>query len=271
MSHTLKSRKVGAAVAAAVAIAFALAAVPGASANPHVEPNHGTIKIHQNEAEQPPQRNVPHVSCEFYVEGFNMADNDGTLVFYAWPPTGDMTVAMVVNFTGWAETSGQGYHFLEGPLSLPAGHYKVEAVGADEEIKAKSKVFWVKECPTEEPPMEYPCPTNLQAQALSTGDVKLTWTPAPDSTGTVVYRATGEGDLEYLAHVDEGVGVYVDSDTEVGVVYTYQLVAVFGDAASEDCAMVEVTAIPNFPTLAAGVVAVGAGVLAYAGFRRRQA
>lgn len=125
-----------------------------------VPDNHaGTIKVHDNATADPEVRNEPHVSCDFWVEGFNMEDSSGTLVFQSWPPTGDKSV---VTPTGdgltWTADSGNShgnYHFLNGAYQLPAGHYKVTST--DGEHKEKSKVFWVDECGTPPPPCTENC------------------------------------------------------------------------------------------------------------------
>jgi hypothetical protein len=136
---------------AACLLALALVAVaPYAQAAPKHENNSGTIKVHDNATADPEERNQPHVSCDFWVEGFNMEDDSGNLVFQAWPPTGHKQVVVPSGAsTSWSADSGNShgnFHFLAGPFQLPAGHYKVTSV--DNEGKQKSKVFWVDECKT---------------------------------------------------------------------------------------------------------------------------
>lgn len=103
----------------------------------------GTIKVHDGADAQPDMRNEPHVDCDFWVEGFNMAADSGTLTFFSWRPTGDMEQVKTADWDGTAEADGKGFHFLEGPFMLPDGHYKVESTNNKEETK-KSKVFWVE-------------------------------------------------------------------------------------------------------------------------------
>ncbi|HUR63730.1 MAG TPA: hypothetical protein VM241_04530 [Candidatus Thermoplasmatota archaeon] len=100
--------------------------------------NSGTVKVHTiNDLGSP--SNDPHVDCPFYVEGFNMNASSGTLVIKAWPPTGDKTV--VVNDT-WAmdDPDQDNHHFLNGPYTLPTGHYKLSV---SDTLNDKHKVFWV--------------------------------------------------------------------------------------------------------------------------------
>src|SRR5438067_464957 len=128
--------------------ATALVLVGGATVTGATDNKPGTIKVHDNATADPEVRNEPHVSCDFWVEGFNMEDSSGTLTFQAWPPTGSKEV---VTPTGddleWTADSGNGhgnFHFLSGAYQLPEGHYKVTSSDGDE--KEKSKVFWVDPC-----------------------------------------------------------------------------------------------------------------------------
>lgn len=157
----------------ALALVGSMAAAGAASAQS--DDNRGTIKIHDSAVEDPEQRNVPHVSCEFYVQGFNMKDPSGTIVFYSWPPTGDKSVVAAGGDTqAWTGTpDGDGeYDFLKGPYTLAEGHYRVEVFTDDghpghEGHFAKAKMFWVDPCggplpptpPT--PPEETECPEDV--------------------------------------------------------------------------------------------------------------
>ncbi|HVM45865.1 MAG TPA: hypothetical protein VM582_08020 [Candidatus Thermoplasmatota archaeon] len=133
-----------------------LAAAPTAVAQN--DDNRGTVKVHDSPVEDPDQRNVPHVTCDFYVEGFNMKDPTGTIVFYSWPPTGDKSEVTPTGdtlvWTGTPDGDGE-YDFLKGPYFLPAGHYRVEVYTDDghpgHEHFAKAKMFWVDPCGDEEP------------------------------------------------------------------------------------------------------------------------
>ncbi|MEA3190145.1 MAG: large repetitive protein [Thermoplasmata archaeon] len=258
----------------AIAGAFVLFATP-TSAHGHA----GDVKVHDEETADPPTRNIPHVDCEdFWIEGFNMNAGTGSFEIFSWPPTGDMTMVLDGEWTADTGDDEEGFHFLSGPYTLAAGHYRLEVTEDDGKDSTKNKMFWVEECAPEceegseqcPPPEELPCPTDLVLLARSDGSVELTFTPAPGSNGTMVYRAEGDGDFEHIANLDAGVGTYIDADTEDGVTYTYMVTALFGDSESEGCAQVEVTTIPDLPTF----VAVGAagllGTAAYAIARRKQ-
>lgn len=257
-------------VIAALCLAFASFAPVASAQNDN---NAGTVKVHDNAAENPPKKNVPHVSCDFWIEGFGMNDASGYLVFYAWPPTGDKQVVTPTgaNLTWTADAEdGQGnFHFLLGPFFLPEGHYRVEVYTDDghpgnEGQFAKTKTFWVEPCGVEV--VNPPCPGGVAAAALPEGGVHLTWTGAADQT-FVVYRAVGEGDFEFLTSVTGSS--YTDTTTSTGVTYSYYVTNVVGDLESEECMVVTVTAVPFFGAPVLGALALAGAVLAYATFRRR--
>jgi hypothetical protein len=235
--------------------------------------NTGTIKVHDEETASPAQRNEPHVDCDdFWVEGFRMAADSGNLTFYSWPPTGDKAVVLEADWS--ADHGTPKNHFLAGPFTLAAGHYRVEATDVDKKdgtSHVKTKVFWVEECESEETPEEpLACPADLAAVANPDGSVTLTWTDADGSDGTNVYRALGDGDFVYLTTVDPGLEEYVDLNPQANQGYSYLVTGLFGSEESEDCPLVEVTTIPELPTPLAIGLAAGGGVAALALFGRRR-
>ena len=235
--------------------------------------NAGTIKVHDEATADPPTRNEPHVDCEdFWVEGFNMKSGSGRLFVFSWPPTGDKELVMEGNWS--ADDGTPEHHFLAGPFTLPAGHYQVWASNGPSQAgdgpgQMKKKTFWVDACPTAEEPAPE-CPSDLAAVANDNGSVTLTFTPAEGSDGTNVYRATGDGDFEYLATADAGVATYADSSVQANQGYAYTVTGLFGDAESHDCPIVEATTIPDFPTTLGLGLATGGGVLAMALLGRRR-
>ena len=143
-------------IAALVAVISLVAmAMPGAA----VRPNPGTIKVHDNATANPEVSNEPHVSCDFWIEGFGMEGANGDLVFETMPPPNPPPPGTSVTPTGdsltWtADSNGD---FLNGAYQLPVGHYKVTANSIDD--KDKSKVFWVDDCVTTIPPTSTVPPT----------------------------------------------------------------------------------------------------------------
>lgn len=282
------------------------AALTFAAASPaSAQGNSGTIKVHDGPTADPPTRNEPHVSGDFYVEGSNMAADGGDLLVYHWPPTGDMELVLDTTWDG--DDGSPEVHFLEGPFMLPCGHYRVFAYNGDgpedpaepQPGGAKKKTFWV-ECEEEPEPEPTPtgtttsstsetetsttttttgpgpepemaCPADLDVIANADGSVTLQFTPAPGSDGTNIYRADGDGDFEYLTTVGPEATTYTDASTVAGEVYAYLLTGLYGVEESEGCDVTEVSAIPVFPSsLAFGMATLlGAGVyLALTGRRK---
>lgn len=269
-------------LALGLATALVLFWFPTAAA---VHNNQGTVKVHDNEDEDPDTRNVPHVDCEFWIEGFNMGDDSGWIVFYGWPPTGDKEIVWSGEEQNWTADASEehSHHFLAGPFTLPSGHYRVEVYtdaghpGATPDGSnphfAKTKTFWV-EC-EETPVVNPPCPPGLNAVATTTDAdtpvVHLTWDAVAGADGYLVYRAVGGGEFELAVDIVDLVTdtQYFDHHVEAGTTYEYYVTAVIGDAESENCEIVEVTAIPFFPQAALGALALLGSVGALMYFRRR--
>lgn len=115
--------------------------------------NSGDTKI--SDSTQPPsgtQANEPHVQCQFYVLGFNFAAPAGVIRVVTFPPTGDGTTVLTVNYVGTPTDSGT-FQFTSGPYTLPAGHYKVYVTDNKGASIAKQKVFWIDGCPATPTPI----------------------------------------------------------------------------------------------------------------------
>lgn len=259
------------AMGAVLAVALAVvAAIPATS-----QGNSGTIKVHDGATADPDERNEPHVTGDVFIEGSNMAEDGGDLLLYSWPPTGNMTLVLA---TTWEADDGEPEsHFLAGPFELPCGHYRAFAYNGDgpedptepQPGGAKKKTFWVDGCGGENPPLTA-CPTGLTVVANPDGSVTLFWNDAPGSDGTNIYRAADGGDFEYLATAVPEAEAYTDTTAVPGTSYEYAVTGLYGDAESQQCGVVEVTAIPEFPTLAALGLATSGGALALL-LRRRKA
>ncbi|MEA3190703.1 MAG: hypothetical protein QOD77_1285 [Thermoplasmata archaeon] len=122
------------------------------------------------------------------------------------------------------------------------------------------------------PPPELACPTDLAGFEAPQGSMSISWTQAEGATGYRVYLAVGDGDLEMVHEGDATLAGYGIAPVEAGVVYTFKVTALYGDAESEGCETLELTGIPEFPT---GIAVVAAGVLGTVGYavmlRRRKA
>jgi hypothetical protein len=312
-SRLQSRRAVGPMVISAVVV-LALA-VLGVATQVTSQGNTGTIKVHDGPTADPETRNEPHVSGDFYIEGFNMAADSGGLFFFSWPPTGNREL---VRETTWEADDGEpAFHFLAGPFELPCGHYRVAASNGPAEPEdfpggMKHKAFWVDDCAEPEPPEcgepgappcpeepecgepgappcpeepecgepgappcpgpepEMVCPTGLLAIANGDGSVRLTWTEAPGSDGTNVYRADGDGDFVYVTTTAAGSDEYLDTTTVAGASYAYMVTGLYGNEESVGCALVEVTAIPDLPTALGAGLAMGGSLVAFALLARRR-
>jgi hypothetical protein len=118
------------------------------------------------------------------------------------------------------------------------------------------------ETPDDEDPVPEKCPPGTLS-ATPNGDGSITVQVSDLEVNATLMRSDG-GDFEAVASFNATSDTYLDTDTEVGVTYTYQLVI-----GREVCDEIEVTAIPVFPGLIAAALATGLGVLGYIGLRRR--
>ncbi len=250
-----------------LAAAVVLASTPQATAH---NGNVGTIKVHDSEQVDTPQSNDPHVTCQFWIQGFGMDGDEGTLVFIDWPPTGNKDIVMDDDWFGTPDGNG-GFDFLNGPYSLPPGHYRVEAYSTDGHPGnhghfAKSKMFWVDPC--DDVP-ELRCPTDLTAIETENGNILVNFTPAPGSDGTNIYRSVNGGPFDYLDTLAPAATQYLDTDANPLTGYAYYVTALYDDRESQDCPITELRTIPVFPGVFAGVMAAVVGVVAYGGLRRK--
>ena len=156
----MRPPNLGTAFVLGVATVLALSAVP---ASAHESGNHGTVKVHDDEVGQPqPTSNNPHVSCDFWIEGFKMSDDSGHIVFELIPPTSNPP-SHIDSDTLWTASGPdepKGFHFLSGPFNFTdlvddnGGkhvHVRVTVFVDDghpgsEDHFAKQKVFWVEPC-----------------------------------------------------------------------------------------------------------------------------
>lgn len=112
------------------------------------------------------------------------------------------------------------------------------------------------------------CATAVTAEALSGGHVRLAWNAVAGAEGYTVLRAMGSGALTPLATVS-GLS-HVDATATAGTTYRYVVVAAVEGADAATCAPVEITAVPEFGSLAVGALALLGGVGAYVGLARRR-
>jgi hypothetical protein len=150
--------------------------------------NAGDVKIsaypypeHGNEG------NDPHVPCQFYLLGFNMAASSGTAAVDGWPPTGDGAQVLKLSYT----TQPDGT-FIAGPYGLSAGHYKINVTDNKGNDILKHKVFWVDTCASSAPTATPVPPANTATATpiLPTDVPTETATPVPPTSTETAPAAT---------------------------------------------------------------------------------
>ncbi len=163
-SRTLVPRKkiVIASIAALIAVISVVAlAMPGAA----TRPNPGTVKVHDDATADPEQQNEPKVSCDFWIQGFGMEGDNGTIMFQQMSPPDVIVTPTGASLNWTADANGD---FLNGPYLLPDGHYKMTVSSIDD--KDKSKVFMVVDpcVPPTTTTSEVPFFPSMTALALGT-------------------------------------------------------------------------------------------------------
>lgn len=257
-----------------LAVAGMLAIVVAPTSTAHGTSDHGAITIHDEEG-GPDAREV---TCEFWVRGTNLTDDQG--VIRAAHRLGDRSAHShdIAEWDGVPDGNGT-YSFLVGPLTIHEtdDHTFVDTtVGEQSEEKHGTAAHLIEytACPDEseedppaEPqPVECP-PVELEAYPRNDGSigVNASGLHATDFEGELALMRSDGGEFEQVASLEVGNQFYIDTDTEVGTTYTYELVL-----DGETCSVLEVTAIPVFPTLLAGGAAIGVSMLGYAAMRRRR-
>ena len=122
----------------------------------------GTIKVDDGANDIHPN-NEPHVQCEFDIDAYGF-DTPGTgrLQFYAWPPTGEMTLIPTAepntitlanpnhggSERGYDGSSRvyDGSEMAPGQTRLHRNGYHVKVVFTAPDGARKQKVFWVTPC-----------------------------------------------------------------------------------------------------------------------------
>ncbi len=77
----------------------------------------------------------------------------------------------------------------------------------------------------DEPPISVGSPQIIRARALGPTRVEIDWMQVPDASSYQIYRAVGDGTLDYFDEISDRT-VYIDSLLTEGQTYRYQIVAV---------------------------------------------
>lgn len=107
----------------------------------------------------------------------------------------------------------------------------------------------------------------LSAEAIATGGVRLTWPAHAFAASWEIVRSSPGDSQQFEADFDD-TG-FVDTTTRTGAAYNYTLRVELVDEREFVCGSAVVTAVPEFPTLVVGALAVVGAVLGYVAMRRR--
>jgi len=116
--------------------------------------------------------------------------------------------------------------YTDGSLSANTGYsYQIQAVDAAGNVSPlSSKVSVTTQKVADAAPPS--APTNLQATAVSTTQINLSWTAATDNIGVVsytVYRTSGSAAAQAVG--TSATNTYGDSNLSAGTGYTYYVIA----------------------------------------------
>lgn len=190
------------------------------------------------------------VVCEFFVRGEDLVRGSGTInAVKDFDP-------VLASWDGVPEGDGE-FSFLLGPFRLPeSGHWVISApfTGSDDGPADVSIRYTACDDDVGAPAG---CVDTLLAETREQGDVFLDWESDRDGASYDVLR-----DGAVLAHTSETS--FLDTTSEPGVTYTYE---VRTDGVS--CGTAQVTAVPFFPGLVLGGLAMVGACGAYAALRRR--
>lgn len=111
----------------------------------------------------------------------------------------------------------------------------------------------------------FPCLAGLRAEALPAARIRLTWPAVDGATGYHVAKVTPSS-YHLVATLDEGEGSWT-GQSEEGAAGSYVVRGHFGGPTGVPFCPVEVVAVPVFPSVVGGLLAVGSA--AWLGLRRR--
>lgn len=241
----------------------ALIAVAGAG-SAHASEEHGEITLHDGPDEPP----TTQLHCNFWVKGDGMTHEDGVIEALQTRETEE--IEHRVGFWN-VSRNGSTDAFTAGPFTLPSGwgNYSFRAaVNGSDHATAWSEEIGYNVCDDEGGPPS--CPKNVKAEAKENGEIELSWGSVEEADSYKIYRS-GEGAAfsKFASTRDPG---FVDRATEVEQSYRYRVVAANEAGESQQCPIVEATAIPFFPaTGTAGYAAVAfLGTLAAVHLGRRR-
>jgi hypothetical protein len=124
-------------------------------------------------------------------------------------------------------------------------------------------------------PQEIPCPTDLHAEPLEDGSVRLAWEAAEGVDGYVIMRWDGDANPPpagtEFTFFETNETMFTDTTTEAHQTYTYEVSSTTEETFfhGEDCPTITVTTIPFFTGILTALVASLGAIGLYARLRRR--
>jgi len=189
-----------------------------------------------------------------------------SIVTYA-DPGGERLVFDIGSASGHPPRPGADFTFWEVDVSVPSCDFRVEVWWGEPGTGQLLDAADGDAGPCEVTPPS--CPGDLRASSAD-GRVLLDWTAGEGAWEYNVYRARGDAPLALYRVVPVNETAMVDEDVTVGETYRYRVTSISAYGESDACVVVEVAAIPLFPDLATGALALGACLVGYAGLRPRR-
>lgn len=224
--------------------------------------NDPRLRVHQD-AESGAVTTVQ--GCTFFIEGQYIRAEEGEVNHLELGNRGPrLSIPVTVNDTE-PEEDAVGHRFFVGPVEVESSvGFAIAFWPADGLME--SRTFFrleVEDCGVE---LEG-CPSSpVDFHAVAHEDGSLTiHADGLDRPAGLHRTVSGAMDFVHVTDLNESTTEFRDVDTEAGTTYTYGL-RVNGQV----CEELEATAIPVFPNVAAGALAVAAAVGGYALMRRRR-
>lgn len=229
-----------------VIAALAMSLLPNATAHDDAV-GHGSVTILASAAGP----EIQFVHCEFFVLGEDLTGDRGTIqATKGFDPR-------LAEWVGHPDGSGR-FEFLAGPFRLPeSGLWTITAPFGDGHGPTPATIRYTA-C-DDDGGRDDDCRDTLRAEAREAGTVFLDWDAERAGATYTIHR-----DGAFLAETHDTH--FLDDTSEAGVTYEYSVRVKDSD---ESCGTVHVTAIPFFPSLVVGALAMVGACGAYAGFRRR--
>jgi hypothetical protein len=248
--------------------------------------NNGTVFIHDVADDHSPH-NVPHVSCNFWVDLFNFDNSQSVTVSFAGQaPTGKGTALGGETTTTLEadDASGAGNDW-DGELAFTADQLGVSNLGApahegyhvkmtvvtNQPGDHKYKVFWIQPCESATPTQ----PTTVAGESTSTGQSPATGQSTATETSSSTGQSTATGKSTSAGKATSGAiapqaAAQANSGTPTEVLGTKFTRGGATPASAATASSLPFTGAEIGTMALAAAVALGGGVLLLVAGRRRR-